>query len=85
MKPERSGPWVGVVGLVVMLWLVISTTLYAPWWGVLLHLAVLAGFIPVLVRWIRRHPASAPVVPLLALLAWFALNALGVGVLGWRA
>ncbi len=84
MKPERSGPWVGVVGLVAMLWLVISTVIYAPWWGVLLHLVVLACFIPVLRRWIRVRPALSPAVPVLAFLAWCAVNAVGVGVLGWQ-
>lgn len=83
MKPERSGPWVGVVGLVVMLWLVISTVVYAPWWGVVLHLVVLACFVPVLRRWIRDRPALAPVVPVMALVAWVAVNALGVLALGW--
>ena len=85
MKPERSGPWVAVVGLVVMLWLVVSTVLYAPWWGVLLHLVVLACFVPVLRRWIRARPAWSPVVPVLAFLAWCAVNTAGVLLLGWRA
>ncbi|WP_375000016.1 hypothetical protein [Aeromicrobium sp. CTD01-1L150] len=84
MNPERSGPWVGVVGLVVMLWLVISTVLYAPWWGVALHAVVLACFVPMLRRWIHDRPALAPVVPVLALLAWGVVNAVGVLALGWQ-
>lgn len=82
---ERSGPWVAVGGLVVMVWLVISTVLYAPWWGVLLHgvaLAVVASRLP---TWSRRSPATSPGLVVVALLVWAAINALGVGLLGWRA
>ena len=43
LKLERSGPWIGVVGLVVLLWLAISTVIYAPWWGVLLHVAAIVS------------------------------------------
>ncbi|MCX6408171.1 MAG: hypothetical protein NTV28_14735 [Propionibacteriales bacterium] len=81
---ERSGPWIGVGGLVVMLWLVASTVLYAPWWGIVLHLLVLACFVPVLRRRIATRPADAPWVPVYALAAWGALNAVGVLAWGWQ-
>lgn len=84
LQLERSGPWIGVTGLVVMLWLVISTVLYAPWWGVLLHLVVLACFVPVLRRTIATSPARATWVPLYAVLAWFGVNAVGVWLFDWR-
>lgn len=85
LQLDRSGPWIGVTGLIVMLWLVVSTTIYAPWWGVLVHLAVLACFVPVLRRTIAQHPARATWVPLYALAAWVGVNAVGVGLLDWRA
>ncbi|MCR4512048.1 hypothetical protein [Aeromicrobium sp. 50.2.37] len=84
LQLDRSGPWIGVTGLVVMLWLVISTVIYAPWWGVLLHLVVLACFVPVLRRTIATRPARATWVPLYALAAWFAVNAVGVSLFDWR-
>ena len=84
LRLERSGPWIGVAGLFVMLWLVVSTVLYAPWWGVVLHLLVLAWFARLLSRWARTDPARSAVVPVLALLAWGAVNAVGVLALGWR-
>ena len=80
---ERPGPWIGVTGLVVMLWLVISTVLYAPWWGVALHLVVLVAFVPVLRRTIRTAPARATWVPAYAFVAWLAVNLVGVLALGW--
>jgi hypothetical protein len=81
---ERAGPWIGVGGLVVMLWLVVSTVLYAPWWGVAVHLVVLACFVPVLRRRVATDPAGAQWVPLYAFLAWVGVNVLGVLALGWR-
>ena len=81
---ERSGPWIGVAGLFVMLWLVISTVLYAPWWGVLLHLVVLAAFIPLLRSWASTKPAQCIWVPVFAFVAWIAVNSLGVSFFDWR-
>jgi hypothetical protein len=81
---DRAGPWIGAVGLLAVLWLVVSTTLYAPWWGVVLHLAVLAVFVAVLVRRASVAPAATVWIPLWALLAWVVVNAVGVGLLDWR-
>ncbi len=85
MRLERSGPWIGTGGLLVVLWLVVSTVLYAPWWGVVLHLLVLACFVPVLARRARTAPESCVLVPVAALGAWVAVNVVGVLLLGWRA
>lgn len=82
---ERSGPWIGVGGLAVVLWLVIVAPLFfLPWWGLILHLVVLASFIPLLRSWARTKPAWCTWIPGLALLAWLAVNALGVWVFGWK-
>ena len=84
LKLERSGPWIGVTGLFVMLWLVFTSVfLYAPWWGFVLHLVVLASFVPMLKSWARTRPARCIWIPVYAFLAWCAINALGVLVLGW--
>jgi hypothetical protein len=81
---ERSGPWIGVAGLFVVLWLVLTTIfLYAPWWGFLIHLVVLASFVPMLRSWTRTRPAQCIWVPVYAFLAWCAINAVGVLALGW--
>ena len=84
LKLERSGPWIGATGLVVMLWLVISTVLYAPWWGVLLHLVALAAFVPLLRSWSRTRPRWSMWVPGLAFAAWVAINTVGVAWWGWQ-
>jgi hypothetical protein len=85
LQLERSGPWIGVTGLFVMLWLAISSVfLYAPWWGLLLHLIVLAAFVPMLKSWARTRPAQCIWIPVYAFFAWCAINALGVLVFGWH-
>jgi hypothetical protein len=85
LKLERSGPWIGVTGLFVMLWLAISSVfLYAPWWGLLIHLVVLALFIPLLRSWATARPARCIWIPVYAFLAWCAINALGVLVFNWH-
>ncbi|MGH3473335.1 MAG: hypothetical protein ACRDOT_00325 [Aeromicrobium sp.] len=83
LKLERSGPWIGVTGLFVMLWLVFSTVLYAPWWGVLLHLVVLAAFVPLLRSWVRTRPAQCIWIPAFAFVAWVAVNSVGVSFFDW--
>ena len=84
LKLERSGPWIGVTGMFVMLWLVFTSVfLYAPWWGFLLHLVVLASFVPLLRSWAKTQPARCIWVPAYAFLAWCAINAVGVLVFGW--
>ena len=80
---RRSGPWIGAGGLFVMLWLVVSTVLYAPWWGVLMHLVVLAAFVPRMARLAKERPERSTWVPLEAFLAWVAVNALGILVFSW--
>ncbi|WP_344199341.1 hypothetical protein [Aeromicrobium alkaliterrae] len=81
---DRTGPWIAAIGLLAVLWLVVSTTLYAPWWGVVLHLLVLAGFVALYARRVRVRPASTVWIAAAAFLAWIAVNAVGVGLLGWR-
>jgi hypothetical protein len=84
LKLERSGPWIGVTGLFVMLWLAFTSVfLYAPWWGFVLHLIVLASFVPLLKSWAKTQPARCTWIPVYAFLAWCAINAIGVLVFGW--
>lgn len=85
IKLERSGPWIGVAGLFVMLWISISTSLYAPWWGVLLAIALLIPQAVLMNRWARQRPSSCVWIPAAGLLAWLALVFVGVHWWGWRA
>ena len=85
LKLERSGPWIGVTGLFVMLWLVVvSLIFFLPWWGLILHLIVLGLFVRLLRSWAQSTPARCVWIPALAFLAYSAVNALGVLVFGWN-
>lgn len=85
MRLDRSGPWIGVVGLLVLVWLAISSLIYAPWWGVLLHVVAVAPVAAWTVRWARTRPAASAFVPLAGLPVLAAVTALGVGLGGWSA
>lgn len=85
IKLERSGPWIGVGGLFVLLWISISTVLYAPWWGVLIAIALLVPQTILMGRWAPTYPRRCVWIPLIGLLAWFALVYVGAHWWGWRA
>lgn len=82
---ERSGPWIAVVGLVVLVWLAASTMIYAPWWGVVLHLLVLVPVAVWIARWTRTRPVAATFVPLAGLPLLAVVTAIGVTQGGWSA
>jgi hypothetical protein len=84
LKLERSGPWIAVAGLAVVLWLVIvSWVFFLPWWGVILQLVVWGSFVPLLRSWAQTAPARCTWIPAYAFLAYFVINVVGVLVLGW--
>lgn len=85
LRLERSGPWIGVVGLLVLLWLALSSMIYSPWWGVLLHVVVLVPIVVWTTRWARTRPAASTFVPLAGLPVLAIVTALGVGLGGWSA
>ena len=41
IRLERSGPWIGVAGLFVLLWIAVASSQFAPWWGVVLFVVLL--------------------------------------------
>ncbi|MFT4298997.1 MAG: hypothetical protein QM597_05115 [Aeromicrobium sp.] len=82
---HRSGPWIAAVGLLAVLWLVVMAGfLFAPWWGVAVHLVVLGCFATLLARRGRVAPAATVWIPLYAFGAWVTVNAAGVLAFGWR-
>lgn len=85
LKLERSGPWIAVGGLFVLLWLAISTSIYSPWWGVVLHIAVLIPVVVWVGRWAQTRPAACTFLPLAGLPPLALVTALGVSLGGWSA
>jgi hypothetical protein len=85
LKLDRSGPWIGVAGMFIVLWYAISSVLYAPWWGVLLSLALLVPESMLLARWARTKPGWCVVVPILGALLNAGLAYGGATWWGWGA
>ncbi len=82
---ERSGPWVAVVGVVVLVWLAFSTMIYAPWWGVAIHLLAVVPVAVWVSRWARTRPAASTFVPIAGLPLLAVITAIGVSQGGWSA
>jgi len=83
LQLDRSGPWIAVVGLCMVLWCSVSTGLFAPWWGVAIAFALLIPQIWLVAKWARPHPRRTIVVPVAGLLVWAGYAWLGAEVWGW--
>lgn len=84
LRLERSGPWIAIAGLFVVLWCTLSTVLFAPWWGVALAIVLLVPQVWLVNRWARVRPSWSSVVPVLGLLAWTGLAVLGARLWDWH-
>lgn len=83
LRLQRSGPWIGVVGLFVVLWVSISTSLYAPWWAVVLICLLLVPQVVLVRRWATSRPHWCPWVPVGGAVAWFLVVLAGANWWGW--
>ena len=85
IRLERSGPWIGVAGLFVLLWIAVASSQFAPWWGVVLFVVLLIPGAVLVSRWARPHPKRAAWVPVGNLVVWAIITALGLSFWGWKA
>jgi hypothetical protein len=83
LQLERSGPWIGVGGLVIVLWFAIASVLYAPWWGVALNVAMLVPQAMLLRRWMKTRPAWCVIVPVIGTVLTVALAFVGAHYWAW--
>ena len=83
LQLERSGPWVAVVGLLMVLWCSFATGIYAPWWGVALAFALLIPQVRLVAKWAKTKPRLTMVVPVVGLGAWALLSWFGAMWWGW--
>ena len=81
---ERSGPWIGVGGLFVLLWIAVASSQFAPWWGVVLYVALLIPGAVFVSRLARTNPRRAAFVPLGNLAVWAIITAIGLSFWGWK-
>jgi len=76
---RRSGRWISTAALACLLWVCVASALFAPWWGVVLIVAVW-GCALVVLGWARPYPARTVYGPLAGALVWFAI---AVGLRWW--
>jgi hypothetical protein len=82
---RRSGPWVGMAGLVSVLWIYGASGLLGPDW---LPAPLVAFWLVLFVlgcRWFSRRPYAVLLLPVVALAVWFAVVMAGATWLGWTA
>jgi hypothetical protein len=63
----------------------LSSGLVAPLWAVIGLLVVWVGLVVVGIAWFRRHPLRVLMLPVIAVVVWFAVLTLGERLLGWTA
>lgn len=85
LQLERSGPWIAVVGLLMVLLCSIATFVYAPWWGVLLALGLLIPQMRLVSKWAKTKPKLTMVVPVVGLAVWALLSLAGAVWWDWSA
>ena len=69
---RRSGPWIGIAGMVCLLWLYVASLLFAPWWAVAGLTLVWVGLLALALRWFSRRPYATLLLPVLGLALWLA-------------
>jgi hypothetical protein len=82
---RRAAPWIGIAGLVVVLWFYGFISLVAPWWMVPVMLVVWVGLLVLSLGWFRRHPYIVLTMPVVAVAIWVAVVSAGAHWLGWTA
>jgi hypothetical protein len=85
LKLHRSGPWIGVGGVVALLFIAFPVFFQglAPGWGIALILSLLVIQLIVISRLARRRPERCVWVPVVGLVAYFALLFSGLKWWGW--
>lgn len=87
---QRSGqvspwPFVGMAGMACAFFLYAATpaVLDAPWWAVALLMVVWLAMLLTAGRRFTTHPTLVAVMPVVAIVVWFAAVVVGGRVLGW--
>lgn len=84
-RPGDASPWpfIGMGGLASVLFLYGAGGLIAPWWVVVLLLVVWVLLFVQACRWWTPHPTWVPVLPVVAVVLWFAVMVAGGLWWGW--
>lgn len=83
---SRVAGWVGVVAhLVIGGYLTLLTGLVAPTWGVVVIGLVMVALLGLGLLSVRRHRWVLLALPVVAVLAWVIVIAIGEAAFGWTA
>lgn len=82
---ERVAATLGVLGLLAVLPFFVASGLAAPFWAVVVLLAVWLLLLVVAIRSFSRSPWLVLVLPVVAAAIWWLTMTLGESVLGWQA
>jgi hypothetical protein len=77
--------WVGLVGLLPLLYLYAVSGLVAPMWAVGGLVLLWVVFLVVALHQRRSRPLLVLLLPAVGLAAWFGVVSLGEALLGWTA
>lgn len=83
LRLRQSGPWIGVAGMVTVLWLYGASALVAPVWAVAVLLVLWLAQFVLACRWFGTRPYAVLLMPVVALALWFAAMVAGARLLGW--
>jgi len=78
-------PFVGMAGMACAFFLYAASALVAPWWAVVVLLAVWVLLFVVACAWWTPHPRWVPGVAVFAVVVWFLAITGGAALLGWSA
>jgi hypothetical protein len=74
-----------MAGMAAALFLYAVSGLVAPWWAVVALLLVWLVLFVVACLWWTPHPKRVPLLPVVAVVLWFAVITAGAAWLGWSA
>jgi hypothetical protein len=80
---RRSGPWIGIAGLVCVLWVYGASGLVGPNWLPVPLVAVWIVLFVLACRWFGRRPYAVLALPVVAAALWFAVVFSGAALFGW--
>ena len=85
MRKASPWPFVGMVGMAAAFFLYAASGLVVPWWGLTLLIFVWLVLFVTACRWWTPHPKRLLLLPVVAVLFWFAALTAGAAWLGWTA
>jgi len=84
---EKASPWpfLAMIGMAGCFFVYAASGLLAPWYGVVFLMLIWVVLFVLAARWWTPYPKRTLLLPVLALVVWFAVLFLGEAVFGWTA